>query len=140
MSYWRLHYHLVWGTYAREPLIDAEREAVIHHTLSGKAHELRVFLHGVGNTTDHLHAVLSIPPKLAVAECVRQLKGASSHAVNHMLPRPELFRWQDGYGAVTVSEDRLAAVVAYATHQREHHARGTLIDALERGDETPTRP
>jgi len=48
MAFWRLHYHLVWGTYAREPLIDPARQTLIHQTLHGKAKELGVLIHAVG--------------------------------------------------------------------------------------------
>jgi hypothetical protein len=31
------------------------------------------------------------------------------------------FRWQDGYGAFTVSKSNLANVIEYVKTQREHH-------------------
>lgn len=34
--------------------------------------------------TDRVHVVASIPPKLAVAECVQSLKGGSSYHLNRM--------------------------------------------------------
>ena len=40
----------------------------------------------------------------SVAELVKQVKGASSHLVNHRLKIP--FKWQGGYGAFTVSHAR----------------------------------
>ena len=61
MAYWRLHYHLVWATYQREPLIDSNCEAIIHRTLYGKAKELGVRIHAVGSVDDHVHVVASIP-------------------------------------------------------------------------------
>ena len=139
MSYWRLHYHIVWSTDAREPLIDAPRQAVIQRTLSGKTHELRIFLHATGGTADHVHVVVSIPPTLAVAECVRQFKGATTHAVNHTLPAARQFRWQRGYGALSLSERHLAVACDYARNQERHHAQSTVIAAYQRssGDEDP---
>ncbi|HVO28205.1 MAG TPA: IS200/IS605 family transposase [Candidatus Margulisiibacteriota bacterium] len=91
VAYWRLLYHLVWATYEREPLLISEREALLYRILGGKAAEIGVFVHATGNARDHVHLVVGIPPKLAVSECLRQLKGASSHALNH---QNGPFRWQ----------------------------------------------
>ena len=143
MSYWRLHYHLVWATYGREPVIDAAREAIIRRMLSGKAHELRIFLHAIGGTADHLHVVASIPPTLGVAECIRQFKGASAHAVNHAASAARTFRWQRRYGALSLSESHVAAAATYARDQQRHHAHGSLIAPYEQSsddDDPPSRP
>src|SRR5438093_614410 len=117
MPYWQLYYHLVWATFERQPLIDAEREAIVRTTLYSKAKSLRVVLHAVGNVADHIHLVASIPPVLSVATCVRHLKGASSRAVNVRTGTPQVFRWQEGYGALSKGERSLATVVAYVRNQ-----------------------
>ncbi len=132
MPYWRLHYHLVWATYQRHSLLSAEREPVIHNTLATKCRELHVLLHAVGNTEDHVHVLVSVPPKLAIAECVRHLKGASSHAANRVPDVESIFRWQDSYGALTVSEDGLPWVMEYVRDQKQHHSTQTLLVMLER--------
>ncbi len=94
----------------------------------------------MGNTEDHLHIVVSVPPKLAVAECLRQFKGASSYAVNHTISRLPKFEWQDGYGALTIGGDGLPGVVAYVRSQREHHRDHTTVAVYERmAEDTPDR-
>jgi putative transposase len=135
MPYWRLHYHLIWTTFEREPMIHAASEHIIHGTLHAKARELSLILHAVGNTEDHIHVVVSIPPKLAVADCLRHLKGASSRAVNQMLQSRSAFKWQEGYGAISVGERSLPTVIAYVTKQKEHHRAGTLVAEYERATE-----
>ena len=47
------------------------------------------------------HIVVSIPPILAVAECVRQRKGVSAFAINHMAGSNGRFKWQGGYDALS---------------------------------------
>jgi putative transposase len=61
-----------------------EREKVFYGVLYRKAEELEMKIHAAGNVDDHVHVVLSIPPKLAVADCVKHIKGASAFAINHM--------------------------------------------------------
>lgn len=78
MIYWRLHYHLIWATHEREPSLTLKAEKIFYGVLYSKGQELGLKIHAAGNVENHVHIVASVPPKLAVAECVRQLKGASA--------------------------------------------------------------
>jgi REP element-mobilizing transposase RayT len=100
--------------------------------LYGKAKELGILVHAVGGVEDHVHAVVSIPPRLGVADCVGKLKGATSHRVNQETGQ-SAFRWQGGYGALSIGGRSLATVIAYARNQREHHrSGGSLVAVYER--------
>ena len=92
-------------------------------------------IHAAGNIEDHAHVVASIPPKLAVADCVRHLKGASSYAINHMEGSDGKFKWQEGYGALSIGERSLETVKEYAAKQKEHHRENKIIDVYERMEE-----
>ena len=74
MTYWRLHYHLIWATQDREPTITLEREKLFYGVLYKKGEELGLKIHAAGNIDEHVHVVLSIPPKIAVADGVRHSK------------------------------------------------------------------
>ena len=132
MTYWRLHYHLIWATHERQQIITPKREKMFYGELYKKAEELGLKIHAGGNIEDHAHVVLSIPPVLAVAECVRQLKGASAYAINHMPGSDGQFKWQGGYGALSIGERSLETVMVYAAGQKEHHRDNKLIAAYER--------
>jgi len=136
MTYWRLHYHLIWVTFEHKPILTAESEKIFYGVLYGKAKELDLKVHAAGNVDDHVHIVLSIPLKLSVADCVRQLKGASAYAINHMLYSDGQFKWQGGYGALSIGERSLETVMAYAVRQKEHHKERTTIASYEGTDET----
>jgi REP element-mobilizing transposase RayT len=131
MAYWRLHYHVVWATYRREPLIDPATEDVIRHTLYGKAKELGLLVHAVGGVEDHVHVVVSIPPRLGVADCVGKFKGASSHRVNQER-RQRTFQWQGGYGVLSLGPRSVATAITYVRNQREHHGTGRIVALYER--------
>ena len=135
MTYWRLHYHLIWSTYERERSITPEREKMFYGVIYGKAKELDLKIHSAGNIEDHIHIVISIPPKIAVAECVRHLKGASAFAINHMAGSDSNFKWQGGYGALTIGERSLETIMEYAAKQKEHHHENKLIAVYERIDD-----
>jgi putative transposase len=135
MTYWRLHYHIIFSTFERQPILVGEREKMFYGVTYQKAKELDLKIHAAGNVDDHVHIVVSVPPKIAVADCVRHLKGASAYAINHMNGSDGQFKWQEGYGALSVSEHSLETVMAYAANQKQHHKDRTMIEVYERMDE-----
>ncbi len=54
MSYWRLFYHVIWGTRERLPLIVAEVEAPLHAAVADKARKMEAIVHAVGGVEDHV--------------------------------------------------------------------------------------
>ena len=132
MVYWRLHYHLIWATHERQPSLTPEREKVLYAVINRKARELDLKIHASGNVDDHIHVVVSIPPKLSVAECVKHIKGASAYEINFMPGHAEKFQWQEGYAALSIGEDSLEAVKQYALQQKRHHKDRTINQVFER--------
>lgn len=131
MPYWRLFYHIVWGTKNRLPLIESAWEKELHGYIWGKATALECIPHAIDGMSDHLHVVVSIPSKLSVATTIGHLKGSSSHRVNELFVPDHSFAWQAEYGALTFSEKSLARVVDYVKNQKKHHAGNTLDTVME---------
>jgi putative transposase len=117
MPYWRLFYHVVWSTKDRQPLIDPAWEKDLYGYLWGKATALECIPHAINGMPDHMHVVLSIPPRLAIAEIVGQLKGASSHH-NNAQYLDGAFAWQAEYSIFSISESVLEKTVAYINMQK----------------------
>lgn len=132
MAYWQLYYHIVWATKGRNLLITSELEPALHNYLRGKIISLGGVFHAIGGMEDHIHVVTSIPPKIAIANFAGQLKGASSHWVNHNSDFGSALYWQDGYGVFSFGKSALPRIVAYVLNQREHHTKYDLWLALER--------
>jgi putative transposase len=132
MPYWKLYYHFIWGTKNRLPLIDTAFESELYGVIAAKAKDLGGFVHAIGGTEDHIHLGISIPPKLAPAKFIGDVKGNSSHYVNHVIKPDFEFYWQDEYGVLSFGEKNLSAIVKYIHNQKQHHAEGTLIAAMER--------
>ena len=130
MPYWRLFYHVVWGTKNRLELIDPFWEKDLYGYIWGKATTLECIPHAIGGIYDHIHVAISIPPKLSVATLIGQLKGSSSHHVNKTYSDGS-FMWQAEYGIFTFSERALPSIVDYINNQKKHHAENTLHIAME---------
>jgi putative transposase len=135
MPYWKLYCHFIWGTKNRLPLIDLAFEDKLYRAIAAKAKDMDGFVHAIGGTEEHMHLAVSVPPKVAPAKFIGDVKGNSSHYVNHVI-KPEFeFYWQDEYGVLSFGEKNLSAIVKYIHNQKRHHADGTIIAAMERMDE-----
>jgi REP element-mobilizing transposase RayT len=140
VSFWRLYYHLVWATKNREHLIQPEIDDRLYAYTVRKAAELDVYVYAINGWYDHVHVVAAIPPKHAVADVVKRLKGASSHYLNHEGGLDYQFAWQRGYGALTLGELQRPKAEAYVRAQKEHHDQQTANAWLERYTEFDEGP
>ena len=135
MPYWKLYYHFIWSTKNRLPLIDPAFESELHRAIVAKVKTMDGFVHAVGGTEEHVHLAASVPPKVAPAKFIGDVKGNSSHYVNHIIKPDFEFYWQDEYGVLSFGEKNLPAIVKYIHNQKQRHAEGLLITAMERVDE-----
>jgi putative transposase len=140
MALWRLYYHLIWGTKNRQPLIDDKREARLYPYIVSKADSLNCIVHAIDGTENHIHAIVSIPPKIAIAEFVKSIKGSSSHYLNQNFSNFPQFSWQEGYGIFSLGEKQLNIALEYVKNQKIHHQQNTAIAILEQIDHNDNPP
>lgn len=132
MPFYVCFYHVIWATKYRQPIITPQIETVIFEKILDKSKRFKCQLHAINTAYDHIHVAITIPPAVAVAEWVREVKGLSAHEVNREFPNLDsIFKWQKGYSVLTFGKKRLSFVVNYIKKQKEHHADGKLIDYLE---------
>jgi putative transposase len=140
MAFWRLYYHLVWSTKSRQPLIQPAIEKRLYAYIVSKAAELESYVYAIDGWQDHIHLVVAVPPKHAVAHIVKHLKGASSYDLNHAAELDHAFAWQRGYGALSLGERQRPQAEAYVLAQKTHHSQQTAIPWLERDAEFDEGP
>lgn len=139
MPYWQLYYHVIWSTKNRLPLITPEYEPMIYGYLRSKATGLGATLFTLNGAVDHVHMVVAIPPSIAIARFIGQVKAVASTKFNKSGSGDGSFYWQDEYGVFSFDGKRLPNYVAYDERQKEHHAEQTTIPVLERSDGTIVR-
>jgi putative transposase len=132
--YSEINLHIVWHTKDSYPLLTPEIETLVHRFLKKRIAEMPgAFYHEVGGIETHVHVVVTVPPTLLISEFIGKLKGGTSHDVNQTMGRQQkVLEWQNGYGVVSFGTRDLPWVIEYVRNQREHHARGTIHDRLER--------
>lgn len=124
-SFTRLTYHIVFATKYRKPTIKGEIQERLYEYLGGTLRGKKGHLIEIGGVEDHVHLLAGLSPVLAVSDVIRDLKANSSKWIgeNRLV---DGFEWQKGYGAFTVSYDRVEAIRKYIRNQKEHHKTRTL--------------
>ncbi len=116
-------------------MIEPRVEPGLHGHLRTKAVELGTTVFAVNGMPDHVHVVASVPPKVALADFVGQVKGFSSHEINRDMEGR--FQWQVDYGVFSFDRKRLPNYVEYVENQKRHHAEKATIGILERTSGSP---
>ncbi len=126
MSYVSSHYHCVFSTKGRRPLISTELRERLWPFLGGIARQHRMKAIEVGGMADHIHLLLSLPSTLSIAKALQLIKGGSSKWVHETFPQHRLFGWQVKYGAFGVSVSQLDKIIQYIKGQENHHRKMTF--------------
>jgi putative transposase len=127
-----LVYHIVFSTKGRVPMITSEIRNELHRYMGGIIKGEGGILLKIGGTADHVHLVVKLSPVHALSDIMRRLKSNSSKWVNEQQRLTGKFGWQGGYGAFTVSESQIAAVIRYVDDQENHHRKMSFKDELIR--------
>jgi putative transposase len=132
-SFTQLTYHIVFATKCRKPTItDSIRESLYEY-IGGTLRAKQGSTIEIGGVKDHIHILAKLSPTLAVSDVIRAVKANSSKWMNE---QQNDFQWQKGYGAFTISYDKVAAVTKYIRNQEEHHRTRSFqeeyIEFLER--------
>jgi REP element-mobilizing transposase RayT len=135
-THFSLHYHIVFSTKDRIPLIASAWRERLHAYLGGILLNLNATPEAVGGTADHAHLLIGLRATHCLADVVRDIKAVSSRWTHDEMAAPK-FAWQEGYGAFTVSPTHRDDVRRYIERQEEHHRTRTFqeeyLEFLHRG-------
>jgi REP element-mobilizing transposase RayT len=81
---------------------------------------------------DHIHVLVGLPSTLDVASFVKRFKLPTGNWLRTQHEFRDFDRWQEKYGAFTVSWDSRALLIEYIKNQQEHHRTETFIDEFKR--------
>jgi putative transposase len=125
-AYHQLYFHYVWGTYKRIEMINTNIELELRKSFEDKIVEKKSEMICFGCTNDHVHLLLRQHPGVSVSEMIGEVKGYSSFVINNQIHPGCGFRWQRGFGAVTVSRKSLPRLIRYVENQKDHHGNNDL--------------
>lgn len=113
--------HFVWSTSNREPYISPEWSDNLYGYIGGILKNKKGKLICAGGIPDHIHILASLPSTISIADAVSVMKSNSSRWVHETIPRMNYFKWQEGYGAFSVSKSAEQGVADYIRDQEKHH-------------------
>src|SRR5687768_4294600 len=111
-----LYYHLVFSTKNHNRTINDRWRGRLHAYLGGLVRKTGGVAMAVGGVADHVHLLVSLSPTHRISELLRDIKRGSSLWIHTDVGRLD-FRWQEGYGAFTVSRSLVAVVQRYIERQ-----------------------
>ena len=120
------YFHCVFSTKERRPLITPALRDRLWPFLGGIARQNKMKAIEIGGVEDHVHILLSLPSTTAISKALQLMKGGSSKWIHETFPEHRLFRWQEEYGAFSVSVSQLDKTIEYIKGQDEHHRRMTF--------------
>ena len=131
-SKWECKYHVVWIPKYRRKALYGELRKHLGPVLRELARQREVVVEAGHLQLDHVHMLLSIPPKYAVAQVLGYIKGKSAiHIARSYLGRRQNFTgqhfWARGYYVSTVGRNE-AAIREYI---RKQQAEDQRLDQLE---------
>ena len=117
--------HVVWSTKYREPLLDKKWRIDLFKYIQTVCKEHKIKLDFINGVEDHVHILLQLGATQNIGRIMKVIKGASAVWINKQgyMPDEFLFSWQNGYGAFSVSPDRVEIIRNYIRRQEAHHAK-----------------
>lgn len=115
--------HCVYSTEGRRNLIKPNLQVTLWAFKGSIAKQKGIHLVSAGGTANHAHVLIALPPIVTLAKAVQTIKAYSSR---WMSEHGVAFKWQEGYGAFSVSPSQTETVVNYIRNQEKHHAKRTF--------------
>jgi REP-associated tyrosine transposase len=122
--------HLVFSTKNRQPWIRPEIEDELYAYLAGVCRELDSPALAINGTNDHVHILVRMGKKTALADLIEEVKKRSSKWIKTRSAAYQDFYWQAGYGAFSIGQSSVDSLKRYIADQKEHHRTRTFQEEL----------
>lgn len=117
--------HIVFSTKNRVDLIHPEIESELYGYIHGIVANNNAKLITANGTQNHSHFLVSMG-RNDVSVLIGDIKRSSSLWIKKQGPAD--FYWQKGYGAFSIGQSQVPAVVKYIKDQKDHHAAQSYED------------
>ena len=115
----QVYLHIVFSTKHHNRYIHENIRPDLQAYIVGILSELNSYVIEIYANPDHVHILCNLPRTISIAQLVNKVKSNSSRWMKY---RDEtFFKWQDGYGVFSVSQNDLENVKKYIMNQTNHH-------------------
>jgi putative transposase len=127
----QLYIHLTFGTKGRFPFIKNDIKHRLHSYLAGTLKNIESPALIINSVPDHVHILFRLSKNYALAKVVEELKKQSSKWFKELDGEYNIFSWQIGYGAFSVSGSKVETVKQYIINQEKHHIKKSFQEEIE---------
>lgn len=129
----QIYLHIVFSTHDRKPFLqNKETRKSLHAYLAGICRQQNSPSIIVGGVEDHVHILCQLGKTISTADLIRELKRDSSKWLKTQSPDLQVFQWQRGCGAFSVSPSHLDGLKEYIRNQEDHHRTESFQDEFLR--------
>lgn len=129
----QIYIHIVFSTKHRKPyLSDKVLRDRLYQYINKICKNYQCHLLTAGGVSDHVHLLLTLNKKISLSEVIEKIKTSTSKWIKLTNMNLEQFYWQHGYGAFSVSQSNIDAVIKYIDNQESHHKSLSFKDELEK--------
>lgn len=113
--------HIMWSTENQQFHLSSSirNELYAYITTLTKIKSGKIF--ACGGNTDHIHLLVLLPTNISLASFINFIKSSSSKWIKHRDPSNSNFKWQIGYFAASVQNDRIHHVSQYIQTDESRH-------------------
>jgi len=119
--------HLIFSTKERRTLLDDSWRPNLHQYITGILRSYKAPLLRVNSVSDHIHIAFQLPRTQNISHLVKEIKVGSSIWIKQK-QNQQLFQWQQGYGAFSVSPNHVDGLIKYIDNQEVHHQKISFQD------------
>ncbi|MCW3098952.1 MAG: transposase [Chthonomonadaceae bacterium] len=138
--YHQMYFHIVWSTKDRLPFIVEEVREWLVDRVEQEARKRLAEVLACNAMPDHVHLFVSLPPTIAPATFIGEVKGAVSHAFHREYGEKHFLKWQMGYSILTLRKNEQQIVIRYIQNQQRRHAANETWPSLEPVDDDDKEP
>ncbi len=119
--------HLIFSTKERRALLDDSWRPNLHQYITGILRSYKAPLLRINSVSDHIHIAFQLPRTENTSHLVKEIKVGSSIWIKQR-QNQQLFQWQQGYGAFSVSPNHVEGLIKYIDNQQIHHQKISFQD------------
>ncbi len=126
----KIYLHIIFGAFEHAEIIPKGSLNEVHAYIAGTLKNCNCYPVAVGGTASHVHVLCEMSSQITVSDLIRNIKISSSKWIKEHFPGHQLFSWQNGYAAFSVSRSNIDAVKKYILTQEEHHKGRSVKEEL----------
>ncbi len=127
-TYTQIYIQYVFAVQNRISLIKNEWKDELYKYMTGTITNQGHKIYSIGGMPDHVHVLVSMNPKQAPSDLMREVKRSSSSWINENRFVKGKFSWQEGFGAFSYGHSQISRVIEYIEKQEIHHKKRTFYE------------